>query len=182
MARVACTLACHLGSNRNRDQGRHQRDVRVNPMARQPALRDVLRFPTDGQPPPIFRLPRRTPSAPGRKKKTRPGRSRPAPDPSSWRRCRSVCSRRRRSAAPVGVLLVLQGMDTAGKGGVVDLRRRAVLVRRGRPVAGVQESPTAQELVALVSCGGSGCAPPAPVRWGSSTVRTTRTCSSSLVH
>jgi PPK2 family polyphosphate:nucleotide phosphotransferase len=110
-------------------------------MAESTALRDLLRFPADGGDLADFK-PRDTPSAPGGKKKTgHVIKTDTGPALASLQE-------RLYAQTTVGgtgrVLLVLQGMDTAGKGGVVD-HVVGLLGPEGTTVRAFKK-PTAQEL------------------------------------
>ncbi len=113
-------------------------------MPKQPALRDVLRFPTDGGADVTLadRKPGDTPSAPGGKKKTTQSIA------AETGPALASLQERLFAQTTVGgtgrVLLVLQGMDTAGKGGVVE----HVVGLLGPEATSVRafKKPTAQEL------------------------------------
>jgi PPK2 family polyphosphate:nucleotide phosphotransferase len=110
-------------------------------MAESTALRDVLRFPADGGDLADFK-PRATPSAPGGKKKT--GR---LVETDTGPALASLQERLYAQTTVGGtgrVLLVLQGMDTAGKGGVVD-HVVGLLGPEGTTIRAFKK-PTAQEL------------------------------------
>ena len=113
-----------------------------------------------------------TPARRRRSTATRPRRRprcrRLADEPASSGALYAESRRRRRS-----LLLVIQGMDTSGKGG--DHAPRGGGVRPGQGGYTSFKAPTAEE---RGSCGGSGVRCPRPGRSASSTGLTTRTCSS----
>ena len=80
---------------------------------------------------------------------------------------------RSRSGDTRSLLLVLQGMDTAGKGGIVKHVVGAA-IRRGSSTRASASRP--RKSSRTTSCGGSGVRCPRRARWASSIARTTRTC------